>query len=171
MCPLGPRAISRSAHGRIGTSAVVTVFAAVALWAVFVQGAAPLDYSLISTSPPPSPPAIPLTPNDQGYVRVETQSGSTRCSITTELVACQTSADNWPSRPNGRPFHTASVNADGEFHWVDADLGALEGRVRLDYRTYSAQGWTIAATSDDTKFTNDRTGHGMSVSDQTVAPF
>jgi hypothetical protein len=86
-------------------------------------------------------------------------------------VACQTTADNWPGRPNGQHFHTASVSADGDFHWVNAHLGALEGRVTLDYQTYSASGWTIAATSDGTTFTNVRTGHSMSVSDQDVQPF
>jgi hypothetical protein len=30
---------------------------------------------------------------------------------------------------------------------------------------------SIVATSDATKFTNDRSGHGMSVSDQSVTPF
>jgi len=104
-------------------------------------------------------------------VRIETKSGSTRCSIAADLVACQTTADTWPGRPNGQHFHTASVNADGDFHWVDADLGALEGRVTLDYQTYSANGWTIAAISDGTTFTNVRSGHGMSVSDQNVQPF
>jgi hypothetical protein len=63
------------------------------------------------------------------------------------------------------------VSADGDFHWVNADLGALEGRVTLDYQTYSASGWTIAATSDGTTFTNVSSGHGMSVSDQDVQPF
>jgi hypothetical protein len=125
--------------------------------------------SLVSTSAAPAPG--PLTPNDRGYVRVETKSGSTKCSINTELVACRTSGDNWPVKPNGQPYHTASVTANGEFHWVDADLGALEGLVTLDYQTYTAQGWTIIANSDGTKFTNDHTGHGMTVSAQSVTPF
>jgi hypothetical protein len=155
----------------VGKSGVMIVVAAAVLSAALLQGAASPDYGLISTSTQPAPPAIPLAPNDHGYVRVETKSGLTGCSIAAELVACQTSAGNWPSRPDGRRFHIASVSADGEFHWVDADLGALEGRVALEYQTYSAQGWTIAATSDGTTFTNDHTGHGMSVSEQSVAPF
>ena len=40
-----------------------------------VPGGSPGVYSLISTSSPPAPPAIPLTPNGQGYVRVETPVG------------------------------------------------------------------------------------------------
>src|ERR1700721_3022596 len=131
----------------------------------------PGGYSLISTSAPPAPSAIPLTPNDQGYVRVDTKSGSTGCSITRELVACQTSADNWPMTPGGQHYHTVSVTSDGQLNWVEADLGALEGRVALDYLTYSAQGWTIVASSDNTRFTNDGSGHGMSVSTARVTSF
>ena len=65
------------------------------------------------------------------------QFGSTGCSINSELVACQTSANNWPANgngANGQHFHTASVTAAGEFHWVEANLGALEGRVTLIIR-------------------------------------
>jgi hypothetical protein len=114
--------------------------------------------------------AISLKPNDHGYVRVEIQSNATACSITTELVACQTTSGNWHDA-NGQRQHTVSVNADGGFHWVDADLGELQGRVRLDFRTYTAQGWTIVAELADTKFVNDRTGHGMTVTDQGAVPF
>ncbi|MGD1257634.1 hypothetical protein ACKUT9_25785 [Mycobacterium seoulense] len=134
------------------------------------NGGTPGAYNLIATSIPQAP-TTSLTPNDRGYVRVQTKSGSTGCSINTELVACQTSADNWPIGPSGRHFHTASINANGDFNWVEADLGALEGRVTLDFRTYTAQGWTIVADSEATKFTNDRSGHGMSVSDESVTPF
>jgi len=133
--------------------------------------ATPSHYNLISTTPPAVPPAIPLTPNDQGYVRVQTKSGSTSCSINAELVACRTNANNWPTMPDGQHYHVASINANGEFHWVNADLGLLEGKVTMDYQTYSAEGWTIVASPDGTKFTNDRTGHGMSVDTQSVTPF
>lgn len=163
--------ISRRARVATTTSGATIIITAAGWCALAVWDVSPVDYSLISTSEPPAPPTIQLTPNDQGYVRVATRSGSTRCSITTELVACQTSADHWPSRPNGQPFHIASINASGEFHWVVADLGALEGCVVLDYQTYRAQSWTIDATPEGTKFTNDLTGHGMSVNDQRVIPF
>lgn len=133
--------------------------------------ATPSNYSLISTTAPPAAPAIPLPPNEQGYVRVQTKSGSTSCSINAEVVACRTNANNWPTMPDGQHYHVASVNANGEFHWVNADLGLLEGKVTLDYQTYSAEGWTIVASPDGTKFTNDRTGHGMSVSTENVTPF
>lgn len=125
----------------------------------------------ISTPTPVAPPVVALMPNDQGYVRVESKSGNIRCSIAPDLVACQTPADNWPRHPNGRAFHCASVTAAGDFHWVDADLGALEGRITIDGQTYRAQGWTISAAADETTIMNDRSGHGMVVSTAEVQPF
>jgi hypothetical protein len=160
-------ALSSAAIGAIAVG--VPALAATAVG--FARGGVPGGYSLISTSTPPPPPAIPLTPNGQGYVRVETKSGSTGCSINTELVACQTAANNWPTTPGGQHYHTVSVTANGQLHWVEADLGVLEGHVTPDFQTYSARGWTIVATPDATKFTNDRSGHGMSVSDRSVTSF
>jgi hypothetical protein len=145
---------------------IALTFAAAALSA---PGVSTPVVNLISTAAPPSP--TPLIANDRGYVRVEINSGSTGCSINSELVACQTSANNWPVNANGQHFHTVSVSTAGEFHWVEADLGALEGRVTLSNQTYTAQGWTIAATADGTTFTNGNSGHGMSVSDQSVRSF
>jgi hypothetical protein len=154
---------------------MIVLCVAFGVLAVIVLGYAPGGqsggYRLISTYTPPAPPAIPLTPNGQGYVRVETKSGSTACSINRELVACQTSANNWPITPGGQHYHAVSVTGEGQLHWVEADLGALEGRVTLDYQTYSAQGWTIVATPDGTRFTSDGTGHGMTVSTQGVTSF
>jgi hypothetical protein len=43
--------------------------------------------------------------------------------------------------------------------------------VTIDYRTYSAVGWTIDATSDGTRFTNQRTKRGMLVSIGKVESF
>ena len=43
--------------------------------------------------------------------------------------------------------------------------------VTIDYRTYSAVGWTIVATTDGTRFTNDRTGHGAFVSIEKVETY
>ncbi|WP_156766253.1 hypothetical protein [Mycobacterium sp. E342] len=108
--------------------------------------------------------------NDHGYVRVTTVSHAIGCSVSVELVACETSSDGWPPRGNGRPSHTVSVSADGNFQFVDADLGALAGKVELQPGTYEAQGWSVVATGDSFIFTNDRTGHGMQVSTQVARP-
>jgi hypothetical protein len=127
-------------------------------------------YQLISTPTPPTPPT-PLIANDRGYARVTTASQTIGCSISAEVVACETSSANWPSRGNGQPFHTVSVGADGTFQFVDADLGALAGKIELKPGVYEAQGWSVAATMDTVVFTNDRTGHGMQVSTQVARPF
>jgi hypothetical protein len=131
-----------------------------------------VHYGLVSTSTAaPPPPGTVLTPNDRGYVRVETMSGSAGCSMTTELVACENFAGDWTSTSPGQQYPAVSVSAEGDFHWVQADLGELEGSVRLGDQIYNALGWTIAAHPDATTFTNDRSGHGMSVRDQGVQPF
>jgi hypothetical protein len=155
----------------LSISGVAAIATGVVLATVSGPGTTLEGYSLISTTTPSAPSVTPLTPNEGGYVRVGTKSGSTSCSINTELVACRTGANNWPTDSDGQHYHVASIKANGEFNWVKADLGLLEGKVTMDYQTYSAQGWTIVAGPDGTKFTNDRTGHGMSVSTQSVTPF
>lgn len=151
------------------TSAVVTItVAAIATTSTAVT--APQAFQLISTSTPPPPPST-LAANDHGYVRVTTASNAIGCSISAELVACETSSNSWPSRSNGQPFHTVSVDADGKLQFVDADLGALAGKVELESGTYAAQGWTVTATVDTLSFANARTGHGMRVSTQSVQSF
>jgi hypothetical protein len=43
--------------------------------------------------------------------------------------------------------------------------------VTIDYLTYDAAGWTIAASESGTRFTNEQTGHGMFVSVEKVDTF
>jgi hypothetical protein len=149
----------------------VAVFSTVSVFSgAYVGAASPMPYPMIPTWTPPALSPVPLPPNEQGYVRVEVNSGSTGCSVNTELVACETASSNWRSA-DGRPHHTVSMTADGELHWPEGDLGALAGRVTLDDTTYSAQGWDIVVTPNDTTFTHHRSGHGMTVSDQSMAPF
>ena len=62
------------------------------------------------------------------------------------------------------------LTADGEVSWLVGNLGDIPA-VTLDYRTYSAVGWTIDAGEDGTRFTNDRTGHGMIVAVEGVQAF
>jgi hypothetical protein len=155
----------------LGVSAGALVVAGVLVSTGSEPGATRPHYTLVSTTTPSASPTIQLTPNEAGYTRVETKSGAVSCSINAELVACRTAANNWPIGSDGQHYHVASVNANGESPWVTADLELVEGKVMLDYQTCSAQGWTIVASQDGTKFTNDRTGHGMSVSTQSVTPF
>ncbi len=112
---------------------------------------------------PASPPAAQvLPPDDSGYVFVQTKSGQTRCQLNQQEVDCEAQFANAPTK-NGQQAHGVRVTAGGTMEWVVGNLGDIPA-VTLDYRTYSAVGWTIMATSDGTRFTNQRTNHGMFVS-------
>ena len=71
---------------------------------------------------------------------------------------------------NGEPANGVSVTAGGTVRWVVGNLGDIP-TVTLDYGTYSAAGWTIAADANGTRFTNDATGHGMLVAVEGVQAF
>ncbi len=113
--------------------------------------------------------AIPLPPDQNGYVYIETKSGSTRCQINKDTVGCEAPFTNSPLQ-DGEHANGVSINAGGKVQWVLGNLGAIP-TVKLDYRTYSAQGWTIVANADGTRFTNDQTKHGMFVSIEKVNTF
>lgn len=123
-------------------------------------------------SAPPTgtqPGATTLTPDESGYVFIETKSGMTRCQISRAEVGCESQFTNAPEQ-NGMPANGVNVTADGSMRWIVGNLGNIPV-VTLDYQTYRAVGWTIAATSDGTRFTNDGTGHGMFVNTSGVEVF
>lgn len=129
-----------------------------------------------STSPtgpasPTTPPAvvIPLPPDHNGYVFIETKSGVTRCQINKETVGCEAPFTNSPLQ-DGEHANGVSISSAGNVQWVLGNLGAIP-TVTIDYKTYAAQGWTIVATEQGTRFTNDRTHHGMFVSVEKVTTF
>jgi hypothetical protein len=132
-----------------------------------------------STSPGPAPStpgsptapagAIPLPPDQNGYVFIETKSGLTRCQISKESVGCEAPFTNSPLQ-DGEHANGVSISSGGSVQWVLGNLGAIP-TVTIDYKTYAAQGCTINATTDGTRFTNDRTGHGMFVSIDKVNTF
>lgn len=126
-------------------------------------GAEPAFPTTSPTSPttPENEPGT-LAPNEAGYVYIETRSGLTRCQISAEAVGCESDFTD-PPMVNGEPATGIEVSADGEHTWHGGNLGAMP-TVSLDYDTYQAVGWTIEASSDGTRFTNDETGHGMFVS-------
>lgn len=128
-----------------------------------------------SSSPLPSAPTTPpggtttLPPNDNGYVFIETKSGKTRCQINSDSVGCEAAFTNSPMK-DGSHANGVSINAAGDVQWVLGNLGDIP-TVAIDYRTYAAQGWTIGAGVDGTRFTNDHTGHGMFVSIDNVETY
>jgi hypothetical protein len=148
----------------------VTTSVLAAATAGCARDSAPMSHGQTSTAAAPDPSVTPLRPNDRGYVRIEMPATSVGCSINAEMVACQRFSGAWHD-PTGQLRHTVSVTTGGEFHWVDADLGELKGRVSLGYQTYRALGWTIFAQPGVTRFVNDHGGHGMTVDAERVTPF
>jgi hypothetical protein len=131
--------------------------------------AVPLPPPGPSTAIAAPPPGEALAPNDQGYVYIETKSGKTRCQLNSQTVGCETEFENSPV-VNGEQANGVSITAGGAVKWIVGNLGDIPV-VTLDYRTYEAQGWTIAADEAGTRFTNDSTGHGMLVRVQGVDAF
>jgi hypothetical protein len=123
-----------------------------------------------TTRTPVAPPtAEVLPPDDSGYVFIETKSGQTRCQLDEQSVGCEAPFANPPTK-DGVPANGVNLSADGTVQWIVGNLGDIPV-VTIDYRTYSAVGWTIDATSAGTRFTNQRTGHGMFVSVEKVETF
>ena len=118
-----------------------------------------------STTTAPAPGAEVLPP-ENGYVFIETKSGQTRCQLNEDEVGCEAQFTNTPMQ-DGVRTNGVRLTADGAVDWIVGNLGDRPV-VTLDYRTYRALGWTIVAAEDGTRFTNDRTGHGMFVSIEKV---
>ncbi len=116
-----------------------------------------------------APPSAEALPPQNGYVFIETKSGQTRCQISASEVDCEAQFANAPV-VDGLPANGVRVTAPGQLSWVSGNLGDIPV-VTIDYRTYSAQGWTIVATEAGTRFTNDATGHGGFVAIQKVEVF
>jgi hypothetical protein len=118
-----------------------------------------------TSKPAPSqtgtPPGAQVLPSENGYSFIVTKSGQTRCQIDVTAVGCEAQFTNAP-KVDGEQANGAETTADGKTRWLVGNLGDPPV-VTLDYRTYSAQGWTIVATESGTRFTNDRTYHGMVV--------
>ncbi len=70
----------------------------------------------------------------------------------------------------------AIITASGQFSWRTANLGlAPPGQpdvILVKGTTYHFEGWTILPVGGGITFTNDVTGHGMSIdTDYNVKPF
>jgi hypothetical protein len=79
-------------------------------------------------------------------------------------------------RGPGQHWDVASVTSAGEFKWAEGNIPGtpevMANDVVLNYgQTSHLNGWTIVPNEDGTRFTNDSTGHGMSVSVNNVSPF
>lgn len=122
-----------------------------------------------STTPNQPSDTVPLPPDENGYVFIETKSGKTRCQISSRQVDCEAEFTNSPLK-DGQHANGVSVSSDGTVQWVLGNLGDIP-TVTIDYLTYQAAGWKIKAELAGTRFTNDRTSHGMFVSIDNVETF
>lgn len=123
----------------------------------------------ITPAPTAPVPGAEVLPPENGYVFIETKSGQTRCQINEDEVGCEAQFTNSPMQ-NGVRANGVRLTADGAVDWIVGNLGDIPV-VTLDYRTYRALGWTIVASEDGTRFTNDDTGHGMVVAIEGVETF
>ena len=125
------------------------------------------------TSPRGTPTAAPTPaealPSENGWSFIETKSGKTRCQLSREEVGCEAPFTNSPMI-DGAQANGVRLTAGGQMEWLIGNLGDPPV-VSLDYRTYTAQGWTIDAGESGTRFTNDATGHGMFVAIEKVDVF
>jgi hypothetical protein len=123
-----------------------------------------------TSKPTAAPPAAEVLPaDDSGYVFIETKPGPIRCQLEEQSVGCEAPFEDPPVQ-EGQPANGVTVSADGSMQWIVGNLGDIPA-VTIDDRTYSAVGWTIVATSDGIRFTNQATEHGMFVSIEKVDAF
>ncbi len=86
---------------------------------------------------------------------IETKSGKTRCQINADRSRLRVGVHQ---RAGGqrRARQRSRLTAGGQVEWIVGNLGDIPVET-IDYRTYSAEGWTIVAAEDGTRFTNDGT--------------
>ncbi len=104
-----------------------------------------------------------------GRVFIQTKTGKTRCQLDEQEVGCEATFANAPEI-DGLPANGVRLSSGGQISWVLGNLGNIPV-VTLDYQTYSAVGWTIDASAEGTRFTNDSTGRGMAISIEGVEGF
>jgi serine/threonine protein kinase, bacterial len=102
---------------------------------------------------------------------VITRSGETACQIRAADVGCEVQWTVPTPLLYGAPANGERVGSNGDWEWVTGDMGD-QSYTPLSYGTaYRTLGWTVTPTSDGTTFSNDTTGHGMTVGVQGVKPF
>lgn len=123
-----------------------------------------------STSSSAAPNGETLSPHSNGIVYVVTKSGKTQCQVSEQSVICEAAFTQSPEINGKRANEVKVAAAGGDPQWSSANA-AKQDNFTMDYKTYQAQGWTIAATVDGTRFTNQKSNHGMFVSIDSVQGF
>lgn len=129
--------------------------------------------SHLSPAPiPAKPPTAAVSiPSRSGSAFVITRSGKIACQIRADDVGCQVQWSVATPLQYGAPANGVRVSANGDSEWVTGDMGH-QSYTTMTYGTrYRTLGWTVTPTSDGTTFSNDATGHGMTVGVQGVEPF
>ncbi len=136
----------------LGVAAFIT--AAVAYW------------KFDATSKPAITTPAASAPYTDANVAVRTKSGRTICLISSSKVRCEAKFTHLPVQTpvSKTGFSDISVDSQGQLEWDEATIGTPPDIEQLEYATYHWLGWTVVAAKDGTRFTNDATGHGMSVS-------
>jgi serine/threonine protein kinase len=140
-------------------SVVASIAAALAYW------------KFTATKPPTADTPAVSVPAIHRDVAVRTKSGRTICLIASNTVRCEAKFTHSPvqrSVPHDG-LSDVSVDSQGHLTWGRATMGTPPRIMPLDYATYNLLGWTVVASNDGTRFTKDRTGHGMFVSIDTVS--
>jgi hypothetical protein len=125
------------------------------------------------------PPLASADPTAGHDAKVNTQTPRMLCEIGSDdadpgigpNVICQGSFVQAPADDD-----QAFVTASGQFSYRSANIGIGYNHASFDTlvpgQTYHIQGWTVVAGGNGITFTNDDTGHGMTVgSDQSVKPY
>jgi hypothetical protein len=104
---------------------------------------------------------------ESGKVLCAVTPGSTQTSYGPDVVACQGPFSQAPQRGAG-----AVTTSDGTLRGVVGNLNVASPTTTMAYgQTCRSGNWTIYPDQTGTRFTNDRTGHGMFVSIENVSSF
>jgi hypothetical protein len=106
-----------------------------------------------------------------------TQSGRVLCAVTPDatlslygpdVVVCQTGEKF--SQPGGD--YSLITTGDGTFRWATGNINTFNPTTVMAYgQTYQSGNWSIFHDQNGTRFTNQRTGHGIFVSVDNVYAF
>lgn len=106
---------------------------------------------------------LPTGPDGVTYIR--TESGRTLCGIQGDAVNCTVQFVNPPVTAAGDVANSVTLNQNGTFTYLAADLGVIDPLHTIRYdQTYIANGWAVEAFDDGTRFTNNRSNEGFWVS-------
>ncbi|GAS90815.1 hypothetical protein [Mycolicibacterium brisbanense] len=106
-----------------------------------------------------------LTVGPNGVTYIRTESGHTLCGVEGDHVNCTVQFVNPPTTRTGDAANSLTLNQNGTFTYLAADLGVIDPPHLIRYdQTYTVNGWAVEAFNDGTRFTSNRTNEGFWVS-------